>query len=101
MSRELLALRCMVRAQDHLLVVGRLDSFERVAAFLMDMADRQEELDQIELPMSRQDIGDYLGLTIETVSRVLSRLRDKGSSSFTAFACSKSGKPEAIRLMCE
>jgi CRP/FNR family nitrogen fixation transcriptional regulator len=42
------------------------------------MAERQGELEQFDLPMSRTDIGDYLGLTIETVSRVFSRLKDKG-----------------------
>lgn len=103
MSRELLplALRCMVRAQEHLLVVGRQNSVERIAAFLVDMAERQGELAQIELPMSRQDIGDYLGLTIETVSRVLSRLRDKGILKFHGLRVLEIRKPEALRVMCE
>lgn len=103
MSRELLplALRCMVRAQEHLLVVGRQNSLERIAAFLIDMSERQGELVQIELPMSRQDIGDYLGLTIETVSRVLSRLRDKGILKFHGLRVLEIRKPEALRVMCE
>jgi CRP/FNR family nitrogen fixation transcriptional regulator len=42
------------------------------------MSERQGGLPQVELPMSRTDIADYLGLTIETVSRVLSRLKQKG-----------------------
>lgn len=102
MSRELLplALRCMVRAQEHLLVVGRQNAVERIAAFLVDMADRQGDLAQIELPMSRQDIGDYLGLTIETVSRVLSRLRDKGVLRFHGLRQLEIRKPEALRSMC-
>lgn len=73
-----LALGELVRAQEHLLVLGRQNAAERVAAFLVDMAERQGGLDQFELPMSRADIGDYLGLTIETVSRVFSKLRQKG-----------------------
>jgi CRP/FNR family nitrogen fixation transcriptional regulator len=79
-SRQLLplALKGLCRAQEHLLVVGRQNAIERVAAFLVDMAERQGGLRQVELPMSRMDIGDYLGLTIETVSRVLTRLKDKG-----------------------
>lgn len=80
MSRQLLplALKGLTRAQEHLLVLGRQNAIERVAAFLVDMAERQGGLRQVELPMSRMDIGDYLGLTIETVSRVFTRLKDKG-----------------------
>ncbi|MCA0046427.1 helix-turn-helix domain-containing protein [Mesorhizobium sp. B283B1A] len=81
MSSQLLplALKGLIRAQEHLLVLGRQNAIERVAAFLVDMAERQGGLRQIELPMSRLDIGDYLGLTIETVSRVFTRLKDKSA----------------------
>lgn len=80
MSRQLLplALKGLTRAQEHLLVLGRQNAIERVAAFLVDMVERQGGLRQVELPMSRMDIGDYLGLTIETVSRVFTRLKDNG-----------------------
>jgi len=80
MSRQLLplALKGLIRAQEHLLVLGRQNAIERVAAFLVDMTERQGGLRQVDLPMSRLDIGDYLGLTIETVSRVFTRLKDKG-----------------------
>jgi CRP/FNR family nitrogen fixation transcriptional regulator len=44
----------------------------------MDMSERQNGYRQVELPMSRIDIADYLGLTIETVSRVISKLKRKG-----------------------
>jgi CRP/FNR family transcriptional regulator, nitrogen fixation regulation protein len=71
------ALHCLVRTQEHLLVVGRQNAAERVAAFLLDMAERQGGLEQFDLPMCRADIGDYLGLTIETVSRIISRLRSQ------------------------
>lgn len=73
-----MALQGLVRAQEHLLVLGRQNSMERVSAFLLEMSERQGGLRQVELPMSRTDIADYLGLTIETVSRVLSRLKLKG-----------------------
>lgn len=80
LSSELLpmALKGLVRAQEHLLVLGRQNAIERIAAFLADIAERQGGLRLIELPMSRTDIADYLGLTIETVSRVFSRLKQKG-----------------------
>jgi CRP/FNR family transcriptional regulator, nitrogen fixation regulation protein len=54
---------------------------ERVAGFLLEMANRCHTSDDIELPMSRQDIADYLGLTIETVSRTLTHLESVGAIS--------------------
>ncbi|RIK85779.1 MAG: transcriptional regulator [Hyphomicrobiales bacterium] len=72
-----MALRGLVRTQEHLLVLGRQNAVERVAAFIADMSERQGGLPQVELPMSRADIADYLGLTIETVSRVFTRLKHK------------------------
>ncbi len=44
----------------------------------MDMAERIPASNRVELPMSRQDIADFLGLTIETVSRTMSQLQDEG-----------------------
>jgi CRP/FNR family nitrogen fixation transcriptional regulator len=73
-----MALQSLVRAQEQLLVLGRQSAMERVAAFFLEMSERQGGLRQVELPMSRLDIADYLGLTIETVSRVISKLRLKG-----------------------
>ena len=80
MSRDILplALSSLAKAQEHLLVLGRQNASERVAAFLLDVAERQGGLDQFDLPMSRLDIADYLGLTIETVSRVLSKFKARG-----------------------
>jgi CRP/FNR family nitrogen fixation transcriptional regulator len=64
-------------AQEHMLLLGRKNAEERVASFLLDMARRESAVEVVELPMSRQDIADYLGLTIETVSRTLTQLEDK------------------------
>jgi len=73
-----LALKALVRAQEHLLVIGRQCATERVAAFLIDMMARQGNGPQIELAMTRADIADYLGLTVETVSRTFSRFKECG-----------------------
>lgn len=67
----------LARAQMHMLLLGRATACERVARFLLDMADRFRG-DLVTLPMSRQDMADYLGLTIETVSRMLGRLQADG-----------------------
>jgi CRP/FNR family nitrogen fixation transcriptional regulator len=52
---------------------------ERVASFLLEMAERLEFSDEIELSMPRHDIADYLGLTIETVSRTLTQLENQSA----------------------
>jgi CRP/FNR family nitrogen fixation transcriptional regulator len=63
--------------QDHLVILGRRTAKERIASFLLHIAERSdaEEGLAFDVPMSRQDIADYLGLTIETVSRMLSELK--------------------------
>ena len=65
------------RAQSHAVLLI-MSAQERVENFLLEMADRELSKGQIELPMSRQDIADYLGLTIETVSRTLTLLEKSG-----------------------
>jgi CRP/FNR family transcriptional regulator, nitrogen fixation regulation protein len=70
-------------AQEHMLLLGRKSAMERVVAFLLDMDRRLAVAGVLALPMCRRDIGDYLGLTLETVSRSLSALADKGALSFS------------------
>ncbi len=70
--------RDLARLQDHMLLLARNTAAERVCAFLLGMARRAGSGRAVDLPMSRTDIADYLGLTIETVSRTLSRMvRDR------------------------
>lgn len=74
--------RNLQHAENHLLLLGRKTSLEKVAAFLIEMDRRLTAAGVMILPMSRRDIADYLGLTLETVSRSLSTLRDQGVLTF-------------------
>ena len=67
------------QTQEHLLLLGRKNALERVAAFLLDMAKRTRAGSVVELAMARHDIADYLGLTLETVSRMFAELKDQGA----------------------
>ena len=72
-------LRSLERAQDHMLLLGRKTAQEKMATFLLDMADRlSDDHEHFELPMQRSDIADHLGLTIETVSRTLTQFARSG-----------------------
>lgn len=71
------------RSREWMVLLGRKSAAERLAAFLLDMADRLGGKDKngntrFELPFGRQDIADLLGLTIETVSRQITKLREDG-----------------------
>ena len=78
--------RELQRTQQHLMLLGRKTAFERVASFLLGLAERTAAGptgDQTTvLPMGRQDMADYLGLTIETVSRMLTQLQSENLVEF-------------------
>jgi CRP/FNR family transcriptional regulator len=82
----------MVVAQEQMLLLGRKTALERVASFLIAWAERLEVYSRgdvvdtafiMTLPMNRTDLSDYLGLTIESVSRAFSRLKQDGLIAFT------------------
>lgn len=70
------------RTQEHLLLLRRKTACEKVASFLLDLADRFGA-ETTALPMGRQDMADYLGLTIETVSRMVTHLQTEGLVEFS------------------
>lgn len=70
-------------AEDHMLLLGRKNAMERVANFLLEMDRRLAVAGMMTLPMCRRDIGDYLGLTLETVARALSQLHGEGVLGFS------------------
>ncbi len=73
-------------AQDQMLLLGRKSAVEKVASFLLRLAETEADTetvdgdvaDRIDLPMGRGDVADYLGLTVETVSRTFTKLRNDG-----------------------
>jgi len=73
-----MTMRDLANAQMRMMLLGRMSAPERVATFLLDMFDRRDAQRALDLPMSRNDIADYLGLTIETVCRVMSAFKRDG-----------------------
>jgi len=73
------------RLQEQLLILGRITAAGKVGAFLVAMANRLSNgrSDYVTLPISRYDIADYLAISVETVSRALSDLKQRGLIRFT------------------
>jgi CRP-like cAMP-binding protein len=84
-ARQLWAVtaRELKQTQAHVMLLIK-SAQERLAAFLLEMSDRLAEEGAVELPMSRQDIADYLGLTIETVSRTLTQMAEASTIELVA-----------------
>jgi len=73
-----IACRSLAIAYDRLLTLGRKTASERVATFLLELADAAPDRRTVSLEMSRADIADYLGLTLGTISRTLADLKHAG-----------------------
>jgi CRP/FNR family nitrogen fixation transcriptional regulator len=100
-SLLLLAVRSLARTQNHLMVLGRRNANERMAALLLDLAERQGSTDLVHLPMQRNDIADYLGITFETVSRTLRYLKDRRIIRLKAVNEIEIVDCDALEEMCE
>jgi CRP/FNR family nitrogen fixation transcriptional regulator len=73
------AFEALSRLRAQLMIVGRVTALEKVGAYLIEMSDRLSRgSNECVLPMSRYDIADYLGLSVETVSRSLTHLKERG-----------------------
>jgi CRP/FNR family nitrogen fixation transcriptional regulator len=92
--------KALHRTQEHLFLLARKTACEKVASFLTDMAERQES-DQVSLPMGRQDMADFLGLTIETVSRMLTQLQASGVVEFLDARHFRIGDPRALARLSQ
>jgi len=84
-----LAIATMSRSQARTLTLGRTRAPEKVGSFILEMAERMadRQADAVTLPMSRYDIADYLGLSVETVSRCLTKLKCRGAIRLTDTRC--------------
>ncbi|WP_342364000.1 helix-turn-helix domain-containing protein [Terrarubrum flagellatum] len=97
------AAEALARTTDHMTMIGRSSAVERFAWFLVDAAERFGEhrngVIQCLLAMSRRDIADYLGLTIETISRVLANLKQAGIVALRTAREIEIRKPDLLRRL--
>jgi CRP/FNR family nitrogen fixation transcriptional regulator len=98
-----LALAHLRIAHDRLVLLGRKTASERIASFLMEMDRRMgtKTAVTLDLPMCRTDIADHLGLTVETVCRVLAHLKREGSVGITRTGVELRDRSALRALACE
>jgi CRP/FNR family transcriptional regulator len=94
-----IAAGALAGAQVHMLLLGRKTARERICSFLAARAAHGRST--VQLPMSRTDIADYLGLTIETVSRTLSQLRTAGIIRMAGLYSLELADPERLSELSE
>ena len=95
-----LAVDDLRRSREHVLTLGCRTACERVASFLNDLAVRLGNRRSLDLPMSRQDIADYLGLTIETVSRTFTLFQTAGLIRLHGRRSVELCRPNALINLC-
>lgn len=95
----------LAAAQNQMLLLGRKTALERVSTFLLEIPAhdpaRRGPPGSVHLPMTRAEIADYLGLSIETVSRVLTRLKTQGVIRLLSLTDLRIEKPEALLAIAE
>jgi CRP/FNR family transcriptional regulator, anaerobic regulatory protein len=107
LERRLVALAAdeLMAAQEQIVLLGRKTARERLASFLVSRRERQarlgEDADVVRLPMTRLDIADYLGLTVETVSRTVTQFKTTGLIRLRAVDAVEILKPEALSSLAE
>jgi CRP/FNR family transcriptional regulator, nitrogen fixation regulation protein len=79
-ARELreVAFQSLARSQDQLLILGGVTALEKVGSFLLSLDGRASERGQVELPVTRYDIAEYLAVSVETVCRAITDLQQRG-----------------------
>ncbi|MGQ3040674.1 MAG: helix-turn-helix domain-containing protein [Brevundimonas sp.] len=95
----------LAAAQNQMLLLGRKTALERIATFLLELPShdpaRVAPVGEVHLPMTRSEIADYLGLTIETVSRVLTRLKSRGVIRLTSMTVLTIEQPDVLQRLSE
>jgi CRP/FNR family transcriptional regulator len=95
----------LAAAHSQMLLLGRKTAQERLASFLLDLPShdplRPQQSGQVHLPMTRGEIADYLGLTIETVSRVLTKLKTQGVVRLLSLNDLSVLRPERLAAMAQ
>jgi CRP/FNR family transcriptional regulator len=95
----------LAAAQNQILLLGRKTALERVSTFLLEMPNhdpaRPGPSGRVHLPMTRAEIADDLGLTIETVSRVLTRLETQGVIRLVSLTEIRIERPDMLRALAD
>ncbi|WP_299437730.1 cyclic nucleotide-binding domain-containing protein [uncultured Rhodospira sp.] len=95
----------LAQFHDHVLLLGRKTARERVATFLLGLSDRARRRGEpgspLTLPMGRADIADHIGLTVETVSRAMTRFKREGLLDLPSASQVSIRQPDALRAIAE